>query len=345
MSINDLSDFIIDDIAYHLDVKSIILFWIASQKKVLSNKITNIIHISSNNIPYEQCTYMIHMRKRLISKLQSEMSILKKRRHKLREDRLIKIPFKNYVLLRYWKHYNIQKIDDIHTLSDILRQCAFLQGLIDDTDIEDFIDQYDHYHNTSGLIKHLTKKGHMPKTFNFYHYGCNDHDWYSCREYLPIRDTYFVSYYTMTHQKRKQRKEKVRLLHDNHFDMFKADVTQCDIYEMDTHTYIRKEKCPKTIIVDPYDYPLDRRHLLTVKNLDPQSVINLPHFEPCPNYDADNDYVSIVVDDNSEIITRRDLKKIIHSGKYHFNAFRTLSVTRKDNNDPITDLFFSFDEI
>lgn len=340
MSINDLSDFIIDDITYHLDVKSIILFWIASQKKVLLNKITNIIHISSNDMPYEQCIYMIHMRKQLISKLQSEMNILKNRQHKLREERLIKIPFKNFILLRYWKRYNIQKIDNVHTLSDILRQCSFLRGLIEDTDIEDFIDRYDHYHNTSGLIDHLIEKGHMPKTFNFYYYG-KKIEWYSCREYLPIRDTYFVSYYTMTRQERKQRKAKV---HDVEVDRNFCTTTQCDIYEMDIGTYIRKEKCPKTIIVDPYDYPLDRRHLLTVKNLDPQSVVTLPHFEPCPDYDTDNDYVSVVLND-SDIITRRNLKKIIHSGKYPFYDHHPFSVTRKDNSDPNIDLFFSFDEI
>jgi len=260
---------------------------------------TNIRNI--DNISIDSTKRLINMRKELISHLESEIKQLHNHKKALRDARLINIPFKNFVLLRYWKRYELNLTKDVDNIINTLLQCPYMSSKIDPTDICDC--DIEELQDIFGMKQYM------------YHY-CDANgtiNWYSCRQYLPIRDTYFVNFMIMNKDEYHRRSRIINRVSQLDFD---AVDNATDIIEINTGTFLNNGKKQKYITVDPLDYPVDRRHLLTEKHLQQFDMKYLSHFDTPNDYDIKTDIINIVNEDTSkEYCERGSLKIYINSSK------------------------------
>lgn len=281
------------------------------------------------NLPLATTLELIPMREQMITYMLQEKQQLEQHLEDLRRQRLIEIPFNNFVLLRYWKRV---KLVDTLTTQTIISQCPYLSSQLTDRQI------YVHDIPLDEYLDYIEDCMRYPYIYMYmYSEASNRIKWIACREYLPLRDQHFRQACAPTEAERERRKKNILGLILKQIEKRSGSMRLSEHLEIKANTYCLLDP-PKTVMVDPLDYPLDRRHLLTHPCLTEQETKHLPHFDTPDGYDPQHDLVDVIC--HQPIIeSRKHMMKLIRRGSFILSQEATeqdLVLVGEDHSDPFS---------
>ena len=325
-----LDDHVTNLVISHLDANDQINLWRATRHESLIQHILSVIQLNHpETMSMVSINMAIDVREKLIKSVQADLNSLLQQRELKRkqlqkdlEKRLIKIPFKNFVALRYWKRHTFMFADFTNGSSamltevdhNVLNQCPCClnlaesnSGLSHNQMTYEYIQRLQfvkHLPNLYGITQDIEREQiqspYYPKKLGPYYsysYGDANHtiEWFSCREYLPIRDQKFVQSYSLTPEELEYRQKTADV--QNGTDHWSGYRLESDSFEDYQSKYWIPDKLqpPDFVVVDPNDYPVDRRYLLQNKELDPLVIGRLTHYETPPDYDVGCDLCDLQI--------------------------------------------------
>ena len=301
--LDKLDDHLIDQIMSHLNISERINVWRVTRRESLIQQLLSTIQLNSlENMNSNRMRDSIETRETMMQHLKHDLSDLIQREPiQRREERLIRIPFRNFVLLRYWHLI----ITSTFTLPDLAYQCPCCMDLIETNPRFDDMGglQHDkclsrHNHDEDELDLNLFLNTNR---YLLYSYGDARQklEWFSCREYLPICDQKkFEQFYSLKPEEIADRQQKEHA--NNSIANWHGFQTESDSFEaFKASHWLPTEPNPAYVMVDPEDYPKDRRHWLQEENLDPwlSEIQQLPHYDTPVDYNVGYDLCDLQIID------------------------------------------------